>query len=253
MMKLKYRNVIMFTFLVLFGLNGISGAMADEPPSPYQLSQQEADEMYAAGEFGIAYKKYLSLARKGDTFSQYRLSYMNFQGQGMDVDWAEAFAWAALAAQGNNPDLIKYLGALSQQIPEEHHKRAAIKAENYLDKWGNLAIAENARRGAINELRQCTGSRLGTRCEEVYAMQMPKFWDNGSQHQPFLGKGSFTKGSISSSTGNGIGGPVLNTRYYQGLRFGVQDIEHYIIENEGVVTIGELETIDDEPVEENRN
>jgi hypothetical protein len=221
-------------------------AVADQHLTPYQKSQLEADKAYSDGDFNKAYKKYLRLARKGDTFSQYRLSYMNFQGQGVEVDWNEAFAWAVLASQGNNPELIKYLGGLAREIPEQHHKSAAIKAKHYVDRWGDLAIAEDARRGALQELRQCTGSRLGTRCEEVYSMQMPKFWSVASAATP--DGSSLKSGYISASTGNDVGGPVLNTRYYQSVRWGLYDVENYIAENAGNVEIGELEMVDTEAV-----
>ena len=51
------------------------------------------------------------------------------------------------------------------------------------------------------ELRECTGSRLGTRCEEVYAAQMPKFRGinpgNGSDN---VGGSASRSGSRSSAS-----------------------------------------------------
>lgn len=230
--------------LILCCLFTPAGLAAASAPTPYQKAQQEADAAYAGGDFHTAYAKYLALARRGDNFSQYRLSYMHFQAQGVERDMAEAFAWAVLAAQGNNPHLVKYLAALAREVPEAEHKRAALMAERYFDRWGNLAIAEDARRGALREMRACTGSRLGFRCEEVYSMQMPKFWDNGDSHSPFIGRSDEVKGSTSYTTGNGVGGEVLNTRYYQKLRWGVRDIEAYLAANAGNVTIGTLETLE---------
>jgi hypothetical protein len=245
MMKLKPAHLLTALLLTVYCTAGIGNLMAEQAPSPYQLSQQAADDAYNNGDYSKAYKKYLGLARRGDTFSQYRLSYMNFQGQSVDVDWAEAFAWAVLSAQGNNPQLVKYMAALGHRVPEEEAKRAAVKAKSYLNRWGDMAIAEDARRGAIQELRQCTGSRLGTRCEEVYSMRMPKFWDIGQVTSSPDGGGAGS-GSRSYSTGNGVGGPVLNTRYFQNVRWGLRDVEKYIGENGGNVEIGELSTIDDD-------
>ena len=94
-MKTKPAIILTVFFLTAYCLVGIGVLMAEEAPSPYQLAQQAADDAYDNGAYAKAYKKYLSLARKGDTFSQYRLSYMHFQGQSVDVNWAEAFAWAA--------------------------------------------------------------------------------------------------------------------------------------------------------------
>ncbi len=240
-MKMRPALMLSVFFLTAYCLFGIGTLVAEEAPSPYQLAQQAADDAYDNGAYAKAYRKYLNLARRGDTFSQYRLSYMHFQGQSVDVSWAEAFAWAVLAAQGNNPQLVKYMAALGQLVPEEEGNRATIKAKHYLDRWGDMAIAEDARRGALRELRQCTGSRLGTRCEEVYAMQMPKFWAIGSGQS--VSGGRTMNGSTSHS---GVGGPVLNTRYYQSVRWGLRDVDHYIEQNAGNVVIGELTSLEDE-------
>jgi len=196
-------SLVLALLLSIISMNALAGP----EPSLYQKSQAEADEAYAAGDYNSAYRQYLNLARKGDSFSQYRLSYMNFQGQGTDVDMSEAFAWAVLASQSNNRELVKYMASLAREVPEAQHQRAAVKAKHYLDRWGDMAIAEDARRGAIREIRECTGSRLGTRCEEVYSMQMPTFWDIGHSHSPFIGDRS-TKGSTNYTTVTGVGGPV---------------------------------------------
>lgn len=77
-------------------------------------------------------------------------------------------------------------------------------------------------------------------------MQMPKTWDINRSHQPFIGQSSVVKGSNNYTTGAGVGGPVLNTRYYQDLRWSLRDLEQYLARNAGNVTIGELEMVDDE-------
>jgi hypothetical protein len=237
--KCKFLIVAASLAAALLTSAGLLAAQA----SPYERAQQAADEAYQEADYGKAYRGYLELAKKGDSFSQYRVSYMNFQGQGVDQDWNEAFAWALLAAQGNNPDLVQYLAGLTRELPEEYATSATERASSHMDRWGIVALAEKAAKAAKRELRSCTGSRLGKRCEEVYAMRMPRFWDIGFSHSPFHGDQS-VKGSISSSTGNGIGGPVLNTRYYQSMRWGVRDIEQYIMNNATNVQIGDLETVE---------
>lgn len=240
-MSTKRKFLIVMACLAAALLTSI-GLQAQQP-TPYERAQQEADSAYAEGDFDKAYRGYLGLAKKGDSFSQYRVSYMNFQGQGVEQDWNEAFAWALLAAQGNNPDLVKYLAGLTRELPEDYATSATERARSHMDRWGIVALAEKAAKTAKRELRSCTGSRLGKRCEEVYAMRMPRFWDIGFSHSPFHGDQS-VKGSIASSTGNGVGGPVLNTRYYQSMRWGVRDIEKYIMDNATNVQIGDLETLD---------
>ena len=240
LMTLRRNGILVWLAFLL----AVPQVMAAERLTPYQQKQKDADAAFSLGDYKTAYSKYAQLARQGDKFSQYRLSYMNFQGQGVEADMAEAFAWAVLAAEGENPELIKYLGALAREVPVADEKRATLKAKQYLDRWGDLAIAEAARKNAISEIRGCTGSRLGARCEEVHTMQMPRFWT-------IQGKGLWKDpsnpiiGSASYSTGNGTGGEVLNTRYYQALRWGTVDIDDYIESHVGVVRIGDLSTIDD--------
>lgn len=239
---MKNRNKWSVTLIsMLAAMLMCTGAQA-EKQSAYQRAQESADSAYQAGEYEKAYKKYESLARKGDSFSQYRLSYMNFQGQGVDQDWNEAFAWALLAAQGNNPELVRYLGGLTRQMPEDYATSATVKAKSYMDRWGNAALAESALRKAERELRSCTGSRLGTRCEEVYSMRMPRFWN--VQPVGTVDNPASTGGYISTGGGDSVGGAVLNTRYYQSVRWGLRDIEQYIMNNATNVQIGDLETVD---------
>lgn len=236
------RKFFIVTACILAFVFAGSGALFAAQASAYERAQQAADEAYAEGNFDKAYKRYLSLAKKGDSFSQYRVSYMSFQGQGVDQDWNEAFAWALLAAQGNNPDLVRYLAGLTREMPEDYATTATNKAKDYMDRWGIVALAEKAAKDAKRELRSCTGSRLGKRCEEVYAMRMPRFWNVtpvASMDHP-----ANTRGHISNGGGDSVGGPVLNTRYYQAMRWGVRDIEQYIMDNATNVQIGDLETVE---------
>ena len=44
--------------------------------------QDEASSLYASGDYTKAYKQYVKQGKKGDRFSQYRLSYMHLKGLG---------------------------------------------------------------------------------------------------------------------------------------------------------------------------
>lgn len=121
----------------------------------------EAASLYNGGEFKAAYKQYLQLAKDGDTFSQYRVSYMKLMGLGTKKKASEAMAWAVLASKSGDADLIKYRSAVAKQVPVKKRKEAERKATTYLRRWG-LEDDNSAAVGASGT--DCTGSRLMRNC-----------------------------------------------------------------------------------------
>jgi hypothetical protein len=218
--------------------------------SAYVSKQEEADQQYANGKYTEALPNYLRLAKQGDSFSQYRVSYMYLQGQGRETDIVESFAWATLAAQNKADPLIEYRDAVARLVPRDQQKKAMRKLDYYMRKWGNRQLASDMITKTQRELQDCTGSRLGTRCEEVYAAQMPKFWGinpgNGNEMES-VGGGRAQSGSQSSDIGAGTGGPQRDVEYYQGLRQRIDELNRFIGENSGNVELGEFEVVEDEP------
>ncbi len=217
--------------------------------SGYVSKQEQADRLYAKGNFSDAHRSYLALAKKGDSFSQYRGSYMYLEGQGHEPDIVEAWAWASLAAQNKADPLIDYRDTVSRLVPPDQQKKALRKLEYYMRKWGNRQLASDMITKTKRELQDCTGSRLGTRCEEVYAAQMPKFWGinpgSGSEVEN-IGGGAARSGTRSSDIGNQPGSPQRDVAYYQSLRQRINELNSYIGENSGTVELGEFEVVDDE-------
>jgi len=217
--------------------------------SAYVSKQEQADQLYARESYPEALRNYLILAKKGDSFSQYRVSYMYLEGQGQQADIVEAFAWATLAAQNHQDPLIDYRDTVARLVPSDQRNKAMRKLDYYMRKWGNRQLASDMITQTKRELKDCTGSRLGTRCEEVYAAQMPKFWGinpgSGSETEN-VGGSNTQSGSRSSVIGNQPGAPQRDVEYYQGLRQRIAELNRYIGENTGTVELGELELIDDE-------
>lgn len=225
-------------------LFGASPALTAENAD--QRAAARADEAYAAGSYATALKQYLRLAKKGDPFSQYRSSYMHLKGEGVEPDYPIAFAWAVLAAESGDPQLASYLGEVKALVPIDLRDEAQRQAEAYLREWGRVALAIEARRKVDRELRNCTGSRLGTRCEEVYAMQMPKFWSvrpgDGSGDD---GGGAARSGTVSSAMA-GAGGEVRDAAHYEELRAYSAELDRFIEQNAGNVELGEFKVIEEE-------
>lgn len=219
--------------------------------SAYISKQEQADQQYANGKYTEALTNYLRLAKQGDAFSQYRVSYMYLQGQGRETDIVEAFAWATLAAQNKADPLIEYRDTVARLVPGNEQRKAMRKLDYYMRKWGNRQLASDMITKTQRELQDCTGSRLGTRCEEVYAAQMPKFWGinpgNGTEAPRDVGGGRAQSGSQSSDIGSGAGGPARDVEYYQGLRKRIDELNRYIGENSGNVELGVFEVVEDKP------
>ena len=243
------RTRVLFPAVLLLIL--CSAVMAKQPNvnDADQRAAERADELYAEEKFSRAYRTYLQLAKKGDPFSQYRVSYMNLHGQGVEQDVAKAFAWAVLAAETGDENLLKYFGEVKSLVPKSEQAVAQEEAAEYMQEWGKLALAREAHKKAKRIRKDCTGSRVGTRCDEVYAMQMPKFWSIS----PGVGGGAdggsgAPSGSVSSAVQGG-GGESRDADYYRELRNYVAALEQYIQQEGGNVELGEFEVL--EPNQEN--
>lgn len=230
-----------------------SAALHAEVDHGYTRTQEQADGYYQEGEYRKAYRKYRDLAKVGDSFAQYRLSTMNLYGRGVSKDPAEAFAWSVLAAQNKHPDLVQYRDLLFQALPEDERDDAEDKAEKYMDRYGNLALAEKARRSARRQLNSCTGSRLSTRCEEVYVADMPLVFPGAGSG--FDGESTdaadaptvVTNSSVARTVESGTTGTGFrDAEYYQGLRTAMRQLDQYIAEHSGTVELGEFELLDDD-------
>jgi hypothetical protein len=118
---------------------------------------------FERGDYGEAYKQYLKLAKDGDTFAQYQVSYMKLMGLGADADTIEAMAWAVLAAESGNEGLVRYQDAVAALVPVDERKKAQSKTDYYLRRWGRDDRGGTSARAPD---KPCTGSRLGGNCGE---------------------------------------------------------------------------------------
>ena len=234
--------------LLALACSGFAGPVhADRDPGVVR-AQQHADRFYEEGEYRKAYRKYIELAKIGDSFAQYRVSYMHYSGEGQAPDAVEAYAWAVLAAQNGNADLVAYRDAIWDSFAATDRHRAEEHAADYLNRWGNLALAEEAARKARQRLRDCTGSRLGTRCEDLYMSSMPLVVGG----PPGGGGGGETARSLAAASAgkgsefNSIGAPAQDFEYFQELRQALHLLDQYIVDQTGYVELGEFRVIEDE-------
>jgi TPR repeat protein len=124
----------------------------------------KAEQYYADQDYKKALKTYRKLAQFGDRYSQRRVAHMYAEGQGKAVDLEESYAWAALAAEGNEAELAQLNETLLPQI--EKPAKAEKKAARLIKKYGKEAQAERiarhnkTKRGRVVDEGSCTGSKL---------------------------------------------------------------------------------------------
>jgi hypothetical protein len=170
---------------------------------------------------------------------------MYLEGQGLEPNLVEAYAWAAVAARKGQTELLRYRDTVGSLVPEDQRRKAVRTAEFYHRKWGKDASDYEYDRSVRNEMRRCTGSRIGARCEDVESMDMPQFWAiqqaGGSEGGGGTAKAS---GSTSTSVVHGTGTP-RNVAYYQQLRASLRQMDGSIGENAGRVEVHEIEPVDE--------
>ena len=225
-------------------------AVAETDPrlGAYYEDQARADRHFQQEEWVPAYRAYRDLARKGDNFSQYRLAWLHLTGNGTGQDLVEAYGWARLAAQNDNEQLVEFRDKVYAAVPESERGEADEKAAYYMERYGNLALAQQSRAKVKRRLRSCTGSRLGSSCEQVYVASMPNYIGIA----PGGANGGEPSGGAADSAGNAgelgsAGAETRDVEYYLGLRATLKQLDRYLEDNTGTVELGEFELIDDAP------
>ncbi|MDA3934951.1 MAG: hypothetical protein PF630_11600 [Gammaproteobacteria bacterium] len=141
--------------------NGQNAVMA------FKEAVAQTDRLYAHGDYDNAFPRYLTMAKYGDKFSQYRLAVMYELGRGVDKDLIQAFAWSYVAAETGHKQFKDYHKAVrAQLIPEQINSAKQITRDYQID-YGMYAAADNANSVVNKTLKSCTGSRVGARCDRV--------------------------------------------------------------------------------------
>lgn len=131
----------------------------------WKEDQAKTDQLYEAGEYKKAFKKYVKLGKMGVSHSQDRVSKMYENGEGAKVNLNEAYAWSVLAAQRGASEKIARRDSLLEQVSDR--KAAEKRADKLLSKYGREALQKRADSKAKlkhnTKSGGCTGSKLGCR------------------------------------------------------------------------------------------
>lgn len=128
---------ILFVCACLFALTGNAIVKSpDTPAEPAAGSLQEAERVYADGNYEKAAKLYRVLAEHGSTEAQMVLGSLYEIGMGVPQDKKEAAKWYRLAAEQGNPKAQSKLGAIYDiglDVPQDKQEAA---------KWWRLAAEQ---------------------------------------------------------------------------------------------------------------
>jgi len=155
-----FRLLLTVSLLLLAPLSVVAAASSENAGA-----LQSAAAVYQSGDYDKAYRQYLKLAKDGEQFAQYRVSYMNLTGLGTRSDIVDSLAWAVLAAEGENASLEAYKSAVAALVPSDKRKKAQRTASNLMRRYGGKGDRESEW-GVMSDRYQrgCTGAKLATNC-----------------------------------------------------------------------------------------
>jgi len=142
------------------GLSGETVADVDELAD----AADSADAAYEQGNYTSALRHYRELAQIGDKFSQYRIAVIYERGLGVDPDLVEALAWAALADEFRQDELVEYRRSLESRLGPQQLETAKERARQLSSRYSELALLRDRLDEQKKKLKNCTGSRLGSTC-----------------------------------------------------------------------------------------
>jgi len=160
---------ILWTFCLLLCQTALSqdGSGNMNAVLALQQLQQRADQAYAENNFARAHELYLHLHRIGDKFAQFRLAVMYEDGRHVEQSLVEAYAWSFLAAETGRQALRDYHAQIKARLTPQQLSRARERASAMVAEHGIFAQAIRAQNLLREELKRCTGSRVGNRCDAV--------------------------------------------------------------------------------------
>lgn len=147
---------------------------------------------YQAGDYGRALEHFRTASRYADKASQGMVAEMLWQGRGLPVDRALAYAWADLAAERGYPTFLRLREQYWRQLSEEDRARALRDGPALLPEYADavakprmarfLIRAEQRRKRSSLSVGRPRAIRVpgpggGMVSIPVHRFLAPKFWD----------------------------------------------------------------------------
>ncbi|KAF1715574.1 hypothetical protein CSC74_13475 [Pseudoxanthomonas yeongjuensis] len=147
---------------------------------------------YEAGDYGRAMEHFRTASRYADKASQAMVAEMLWQGRGVPVDRALAYAWADLAAERGYPSFLRLREQYWRQLSEVDRARALHDGQSLLSEYADavarprmarfLVKAEQSRKRSSMSIGRPREIRFpapggGMASIPVHRFLAPKFWD----------------------------------------------------------------------------
>lgn len=199
-----------------------------------QQLQQRADEAYAKADYERAHKLYLHLNQVGDKYAQFRLAAMYEDGDFVEQDLLAAYAWSLLAAETGRKAFRDYHQQIKARLSSDQLPQARQRASELVAEHGIFIQAMRAQDMLRKEIKGCTGSRVGNRCDAVSSVS----FDCGVSADRLPEPKCLRMGSLGLTAVAGVF-PAQIRQVQNGLR---DFISEY---NPGQVELGDLELMPD--------
>jgi len=132
-----------------------------------QQMQQRADQAYSDGDYKMAYRLYQKMTKIGDNFSQFRIATMYEEGLYLPQDLVQAYAWSYLAAEVGRKQYMDYHESIKAKLAPEQLPQARSAASLLVQQKGIFANMVKSDEMLREALKNCTGSRVGNRCDAI--------------------------------------------------------------------------------------
>lgn len=150
--------------------SGLAGGGNMNAVQALQVLQQRADQAYAENDYKRAHELYLHLNKIGDKFAQFRIAAMHEDGHFVEQSLIEAYAWSFLAAETGRRAFREYHQKIKSSLEPKALVLARERASELVAEHGIFAQAIRAQDLLRKERKNCTGSRVGSRCDAVAAV-----------------------------------------------------------------------------------
>lgn len=200
---------------------------------PDQEGQFSGMESYAHGDFKRAMEQFKSGARYADKLSQLSIALMYLNGEGVQKDDVEAFAWAAIAAERQYPQFLATRDQIWANLNASQREQAKLRVEQLYADYGD-AVAKPRMELALRQGRsEMTGSLLGSSAGNAVHTLTPEQF-NGSGPMPACGAATIQFAPIT-----GCSNIYASSRWDAKKYFSTTDSLW-----KGTVTVGQIDTRD---------
>lgn len=146
---------------------------------PDEFGEFTGMQRYAAGNFKAAMKYFLIGARYADKLSQLSIGLMYLNGQGVNKDPVEAFAWIAIAAERKYPEFLATRDKIWAQLDAQQREQAKARLEVLYPEYGDTTAKHRMALMLRWNRTKLTGSYLGFGSDSVSSLTADQYNGNG--------------------------------------------------------------------------